>query len=190
MDTVKLNESFYRSVKKALDEFTKTEDNLDVYALVFDCDSDVGMISLRYNNMAHFEEDVQNFEKYKYMYEPYGKYGLHGYQYSVGEFPFIEYQEEPFVKHFLDSYYFYKIGDYFGEGEPIQGLENNYCEIWKNMILSCIERLKKEYNKLHVTEEFIIFMSEHDQSDEEIEEYIQLTVEESLFQKLLKDSYL
>lgn len=190
MDTAKLNESFYASVKKALDAFAETDNNTEVYALVFDCDSDVGGISLRYNNMAHFQEKVQNFERYQFMYEPYGKYGLHGYQYDVGDFPFLKYQKEPLVAHFLDSYYYYAIGDYYGEGEPVQGLEDSYRDIWKNMILSCIERLQKEYDKLHVTEEFVIFMVDHDQSDKEIEEYVKWTVEETLFQKLLKDSYL
>lgn len=184
-----LYESFYDSIEEALDQFAPTQENTDVYALVFDCDSEGGQLCLRYSNIAHFDEMLKTYEHYEYMYAPYGKYGLRGYKYAVGDFPFIDFEYPLLVKHFLDSYYYYDTGDYGGEGQPIPGLENTYREIWKGMILSCIRRLKEKYPKLHTTDDFIIYMCDHDQSDEDTEEWIKWTVEPRLFDRLLKDSY-
>lgn len=191
IDINELQEAFYGCIVNALDQFARTESNFQVYALVFDCDSqETGQISLRYANMDHFNRELENYERYRYMYEPYGKYGLRGYQYSVGDFPFIHFEYPPIVASFLDSYYYYATGDYCGDGAPVMGLEKSYRTIWKDMILSCIKRIKKEYSGLRVTDDFIIFMCDHDQSDEDTEEWIKWTVEEELFQKLLNDSYL
>ena len=55
MDTKQLQKEFHECIKKALIAFSQTEENKDVYAFVFDCDSDVGMISFRYNNLTRFE---------------------------------------------------------------------------------------------------------------------------------------
>lgn len=185
-----LHKSFYDSIQEALDRFAQTEGNTDVYALVFDCDSEGGQICLRYSNMAHFNETLKAYEQYKYMFAPYGKYGLRGYKYAVGDFPFIDFEYPSLVQQFLDAYYYYDTGDYWGEGEPIAGLENTYREIWKEMILSCIRQLQKEYPKLHTTDDFIIYMCDHDQSDEDTEEWMKWTVEPALFDRLLNDSYL
>lgn len=190
LDICALQESFYHSIKEALDRFVQTGFNTEVYALVFDCDSDGGQICLRYANTAYFNESLKDFEQYKYMFGPYGKYGLRGYKYSVGDFPFIDFEYSPQVQQFLDTYYYYDTGDYCGEGAPIAGLEETYKEIWKDMILSCIRRLKGEYRKLRTTDDFIIFMCDHDQSDEDTEEWIKWTVDSELFSKLLNDSYL
>lgn len=185
-----LLDSFYKSIKDALDKFSRTEDNFQVYALVFDCDSETGQICLRYSNIAHFNKELEEYERYRYMFEPYGKYGLRGYKYSVGDFRFIDFEYDAVVEHFLDSYYYYATGDDCGKGDPIAGLENDYMQIWKDMILSCIKRLQVEYSGLRTTDDFIIYMCDHDQSDEMAEEWIKLTVPEALFRKLLNDSYL
>lgn len=191
LDVQELQACFYEAVREALDRFALTAENAEVYALVFDCDSDVGQICLRYANAAHFAAMLQSYERYKYMYEPrgYGKYGLRGYKYSVGDFPFIEFDYPAGVTEFLDTYYYYETGDYCGAGEPIAGLESSYKEIWRAMLLSCIRRLKAEYTGLRTTDDFIVYMCDHDQSDEDTEALIQLTVDAGLFNRLLQDSY-
>lgn len=168
--------------------------------LAFDCDSEVGQLCLRYGNQKLFQEDIKNFDDYADMYQPYGKYGLHGAKYTVGNFGFIEWENSGDVEHFLDSYYYYRTGDYFGEGEPMEvltvngkelkgkQLAENIKEIWENMILDCINRLKREKLGLDTTEDFIIFMCDHDISAEEFEVSIKKTVDKQLFKKLLADS--
>ncbi|WBW94945.1 hypothetical protein [Oceanirhabdus sp. W0125-5] len=47
-------------------------------------------ITLRYRNEKEFQEDLKEFERYKNLYEPYGKYGLRGYKYDVGNFGFLD----------------------------------------------------------------------------------------------------
>lgn len=57
-DVSVLKDEFYMGIMEALKEFALSEDNNEVYALVFDCDSDVGVISLRYRNKQHFLNEV------------------------------------------------------------------------------------------------------------------------------------
>lgn len=189
-DVLNLEDSFYISVKAALDKFSCSKFNMELYALVFDCDSDSGQICLRYSNMAHFKNMLKSYEQYKYMFAPYGKYGLRGYKYSVGEFLFIDFEYSVYVNHFLESYYFYKNGEYWGDGEPIQAIDATYEAIWRSMILKCIKRLQSEYSLLNTTDDFVIFMCDHDQSDEDSEAWLKWTVDTKLFNKLLKESFL
>lgn len=134
------------------------------------------------------------------MYKPYGKYGLHGMKYSVGDFGFIDWKMSEEIEYFLDSCYYYSTGDYFGKGEPMKSLEingqelkesdlkKNIKEIWENLILTCIKRLKCNDVRIDTTEDFIIFMRDHDISNEELEIYVRKTTDDKLFKKLLAES--
>lgn len=202
MNIKKIEEELYASVKKSLMDFAKTDNNKAVYAVVLDCCSDNGQICIRYGNKQHFQENLKDFERYAYLYQPYGKYGLHGMKYSVGDFGFIDFEESEEVKHFLDSYYYYRVGDYWGEEKPVEVLEVNghklkgddlkehIKEIWENLILDCIKQLQKNDIGLDITEDFIIFMCDHDISNEEFEQYVKKTVDAALFDKLLAESNL
>ena len=186
MDTNILKNEFYESIKAALGQFSRTEQNNDVYALALDCDSDVGQICLRYNNTARFTERIPEYQKY---YIKYGwkVYGLHGSEYDVGEFAFIEYQRSGLVKHFLDSYYYYAIGDYYGEGEPIEEIKEHYHEIFWDMVESTIQRLKPELKEIGIdaAEHIIFFCCDHDQSEEDMDKMKSHTVNSELMTKLI-----
>lgn len=88
MELAALNYEFYKCIRAALKEFSKTEVNREVHALALDCDSDVGMISLRYNNRLRFQEKIPEYEEYEKEYG-WKVYGLCGSEYDVGEFRFI-----------------------------------------------------------------------------------------------------
>lgn len=186
MDRKALTEAFYQDIRRALEAFSRTEENQAVYALALDCDPAVGMIALRYNNRARFEQMRPDYESYA---EEYGwpVYGLYGSEYSVGDFGFISYDRSPLVKHFTDSYYYHEVGDYFGEGEPIEEIKADHREIYWMMIVTTIKRLQTELAAIGIDgdEEMIFFCSGHDQSDEEKDALLRLTVEGSLLEKLL-----
>lgn len=183
MDTKQLQKSFYDDIKNALKTFSHTEENKDVYALVFDCDSDVGMISLRYNNISRFENTKQEYAEYDMP-----MYGLHGLEYSVGEFGFINHQKSDIVAHFTASYYYHRIGDYFREDEPIEEIKDNYEEIYWIMIEDTIKQLQKEIGDLGInaTDDFVIFYCDHDQSQEDRDIMISKTVDVQLMQALIE----
>ena len=92
MDREALTEAFYQDIRRALEKFSQTEENRAVYALVLNCDPSVGMIVLRYNNRARFEQRRPDYESYA---EEYGwpVYGFCGGEFSVGEFGFIPYDK-------------------------------------------------------------------------------------------------
>ncbi len=187
MDTDVLKEEFYLCIKEALKEFSKSSDNNKVYAIVLDCDSSVGGAWLRYGNREHFQEHLEEYKKYNKK-NGWEIYGLHGSEYEPGEFSFIEYQESDKVKHFTESYYYYATGHEYYEREPIEDIKDNYEEIFWDMIVDTILRLKDEMKEIgiDITENFIMFCCDHDQSDEERDRMIRWTVEEELMKKLIR----
>ena len=188
VDVVLLKNEFYSCIVGALEQFASSEDNKDVYALVFDCDSDVGAISLRYRNRQHFINEVSRYEEYnkKYGWEIYG---LHGSEYEPGEFSFIEYENTKLVKHFTDSYYFYEVGTYYGEGKPLEDIKDNYRELFWNLVIETIVRLKDDVLQIGIdtTDNFIIFHCDHDQSYEERDKMICMTVDEETMKRIRND---
>lgn len=185
VDVALLKNEFYSCIVEALEKFSSSEHNKDVYALVFDCDSDVGVISLRYRNRQQFQNKISKYEEYNKKYG-WAVYGLHGSEYEPGEFPFIEYKDTKLVKHFKDSYYYYAVGDYYGEGKPMVDIKDNYEDIFWEIIIDIIERLKCTAIQIgiHTTEDFIIFHCDHDQSYEDRDKMICKTVDEETMKRI------
>ena len=187
MELAVLNHEFYTCIRAALKEFSKTEENREVYVLALDCDSDVGMISLRYNNRLRFLEKIPEYEEYEKEYG-WNVYGLYGSEYDVGEFGFINYKNTELVKHFKDSYYYHSMGVYFGEDEPMEDIKDNRKEILWTMVTEAIIRLKEEIGELEIdtVDDFIFFACDHDQSDEERMVMMRRTVDQELMEQLTK----
>ena len=186
-DVSVLKDEFYMCIIEALKEFALSEDNKDIYALAFDCDSDVGVISLRYRNKQHFLNEMSEYEKYNKKYG-WDIFGLHGSEYEPGEFPFIEYKASKLVKHFTDSYYYYEVGVYYGEDEPLEDIKDNYRELFLELVIETIERLKTDISQLGIdtTDNFIFFHCDHDQSYEDRDKMIRMTVDEEMIQRIGK----
>ncbi len=176
-----LKEEFYQCIAEALKKFSDSEENKNVYAIVLDCDSSVGMVSLRCRNRQQFENNLKRYEEYRQEYG-WAVYGLHGSEYDPGEFAFIDYQKSALVSHFADSYYYHAVGDYFGKGEPIEDIKDNYEEIFWEMIVDTINKLKGEMETLgiHTTDKFIMFHCDHDQSFEDKDKMISMTVDSEM----------
>ena len=191
MDIEKLKNEFYQCIKEALKEFSKSEENKCVYTMALDCMSDIGGIALRYRNEKHFQTNLASYEearkKNPSWYINYGIYGLHGSQYAVGEYEFIQYKASKLVKHFLDSCCYHCTEEYYGEGEPIEAIKENYKAIYWDMIIDTINKLKNEIVEIgiDITGDFIFFHCDHDQSFEERDKMIRYTVSEELMQKLI-----
>lgn len=191
----RVKESYYQSIKKALMNFSQTEKNLDLYALVFDCDSSVGKIVLRYGSIPDFTKQLEDFEKYADLYRPYGKSGLRGYQYDVGNFAYLDYKVTEEMKIFQDYYYYYMTGDFCWNWEEcfipehVEELEKDCKKVLEEIVLYCIQKLKENFIKLNVTDDFIMYMCDHDQTYKEKEDMIKQTVDEKLFKKLLDYDY-
>lgn len=185
MDINSLNNEFYDCILDTLKNFSTSEKNHDVFAIVFDCDSSVGQIVLRYRNKSSFECKKSKYKEYQQKYG-WPVYGLWGSEYDVGEFEIIKYQPTENVKHFMDSYYYHEVGDYYGLGEPIEDIKDNYREIYWDMIVNTINRLKAEISNLgiHTTDNFIIFHCDHDEAQEERKRKISMTVDNEIMEIL------
>lgn len=199
MDFTKVEEQFYQQIKRALLGFVASENNKDVHALAFDCEYDGGQICLRYANQEQFEETKKEYADSD-LYRLASQNGLFGMKYSVGEYRFIEWQSKDEAAHFLDSIYYYNAGDYYGEGEPVTSItdgQKEYVwddlkkefdglrEIFEKLVLDCIEKVKKDPEiTIDRTDDFIIYMCEHDIDEEEFEEYVRKTNDTELVDKL------
>jgi len=192
-----VSKSFYNNFKEAILKFSKNEDNKQVYAIVFDCDNDNGQVCIRYANEKFFEEFMGDYDKYKSMFEKYGKYNLVAYKYSTGNFKFIDFEENDEMKRFDDTYYYYVTEDkYYGDDKPYEiiiengkntNIKNDLATLqnmWERLIIENINKLLKEDLGIDKTDDFIMFMVLHDQSDNDIKEYIKKTVDDDTYQKV------
>jgi len=185
IDVSLLKNEFYACIVEALEKFSSSENNKDVYALVFDCDSDIGSISLRYRNKQQFQNEISRYEEYNQKYG-WMVYGLHGCEYDPGEFSFIEYKDTTLVKYFKDSYYYYSVGEYYGKGKPMEDIKDNYEDIFWEMIIDVIKRLKHEITQIGIltTEDFIVFYCDHDQTVEDRDKMLRKIVDEETMRKI------
>ena len=139
----------------------------------------------------------RDYEKYKRMFEKYGKYSLVAYKYSTGDFKFIDFEEKDEMKHFNDTYYYYITDDkYYGNDKPYEIVVENGKKIdikndlttlqsmWERLIAESIKQLIQENLGIDKTNDFIMFMVLHDQSDKDIKEYIKKTVNEDTYKKV------
>lgn len=192
-----LKNDFKEQIVHTLNDFSATGQNKNVYAIVFDCDLSNGQIVLRYSNLENFEKLKQSWEKYKYMYKPYGQNGLFGLKYnSIGDFPMLKYTYSGMTKHFLDSYYYYRMDDYWGEGTPIDIIEtdgqvlegDNLVEELENifikMITDTIGEIKDISGLINYSDDYLVFMCDHDISNEDLEEWIRKTNDDALVDRL------
>lgn len=129
------------------------------------------------------------------MYEPYGKIGLKGYKYDVGDFGFIDIAFSNYFSEFLNIYYYVMTGEHsYGDNKEVDieitdEVIEEYRSLFEEIILDCIKKLKENINMISKTDNFIIYFCYHDMSDEEDEKSIRKTVDKDLFKKLLNDSY-
>lgn len=129
------------------------------------------------------------------MYEPYGKLGLRGYKYDVGDFECIDLEACEYFEKFTDTYYYVMTEEYYGEDEEpnieiTSEVEADYRSFFEELIVECIEKLKENTDKINKTKDFIIYYTYHDISHEEMERIMKKTVDKDLFERLLNDSYI
>ena len=217
-------ERMYQSFKKTLADFAKTEDNKEVYAVVFDCNIPYFDVCLRYANARDYQKRSADYDKYADLYKPYGKKGLFGFKYNaVGDFKRIDFAEDSAVKYFRSSgccqsaeavYYddadrpadtfsyrgemlrgdvetelmHYDDGAFQKDGAFFLGLAPKLMELFEEMVVSCILRLKEDELGLDQTDDFIMFMCGHDESNADFAAHVSRTVEKDLFEQLTDDS--
>ncbi len=193
-----LRDDFRAQVITALEEFSKTEQNKAVYAIAFDCDTENGAIVLRYANSEVFEKLKESWDDaYADMYKPYGQNGLFGLKYSVGDFEMLKYEYSGLTSSFQDSFYFYSVGDYYGEGEPIseieidgrvlaeEELEDEINDVFERMIIETIEEVKN-MPSIDFDKDSLVFMCDHDISNEDFKMWVRKTNDEELVERLAK----
>ena len=78
----------------------------------------------------------------------------------------------------------YSDGKRHNDGEFYIGLAPEMRDIFEEIIVNCIQRLKNDDLGLDKTEDFIMFMCDHDISNETFAQYVSRTVDKELFERL------
>ena len=89
-DIGKIKEEIYNILFSALKDFSLTEHNVDVYAIVVGCESEQsGTITLHYQNNLTFKKTAEKYIA-EWNYKEAEIYGFRALQYHVGDFESID----------------------------------------------------------------------------------------------------
>lgn len=221
VDEVK--EGLFTAIHDALEIFSKTEENKDVYAIALQLESDVGGITLKYMTKSLFREVAAYYKGRGY--KDCQLYGLHRLEYyGLGNFSRIECSDySEILQYFFDMYYFIQTKLWYGKGiYPKQlktidgsnifqmeeykdrivppkamvivpkeedriywGIAARYCELFFEIVIDVIEKLKENTDFIDKTEDFVIYASDHDVSYETFDELFLKTVDKDTYNTLL-----
>lgn len=191
MEYIKIKEELYLSVLNQLKEFAKSAKANNIYAIAFDLDEFDYV--LRYQTLAGYcETKTEYISRHGYKEDAFRNESLTGFKYGIGDFQFIEETAEErfgstgYLKNFFDSMTYYAC-DYIEDESriiPRDELPDDLYQFLLESCLYCAEKLKDNLGFLNKTEDFIIFVAEHDSSDERKLNLISKTVDHYLFQKL------
>lgn len=109
----------------------------------------------------------------------------------------LKYGYNGMTKHFLDSYYYYySVGDYYGEEKPIEVFEINGQKLKKNklrkeienifitMIVDTIYEIKNMSDIINYDDDYLVFMCDYDISNDDFEKWVRKTNDDKIVDKL------
>lgn len=168
----KLDFNMYKSLlidhfRTNLENFAKTVNNKEVYAVVLDSHATYGTVNMRWNTVFDFEKRV---EKFYASYTEDRLNGISGVKYSVGDFYYEDSIQPNEIKTFGLSYD-ETITNYF-DNEDDHSL-NELMEKFINVLVEILDELKPTLSLLNKTDNFIAYIVEH---DEDVDTYIRRTV--------------
>lgn len=190
MNMEQIKEELYNAIYFQLKEFSKNKENSKIYAISFDI-NDFRFVT-RFNTETNFKVDYEkNADTYKsFGQEYYENMTLTGPKYESGDFLFLDtiapvvYPKE--LKDFFDSLAYYDCGYIEDENNliPKENLPENSENFILSALIECANKLKNNINFIDTTDNFIIYVSLHDVSEEQKLEIISKTVDAELFNAL------
>ncbi len=174
-----LQELVFLAAKTCIEEFAASEDNKNVYALVFDLNEDYGDVLISINT----EEALQKTINAKYSHYTTDQVsGLNGLKYSPGDFSFFDIGKFPKEFDSWSSSY----NSYLENLKSDRAYLNN-TEKFSDVIVTVINSLNSEIAQLDKTEEFIAFHCFHDIDEETSIRLILKTVSQSRFDQVFPE---
>ena len=190
MSFTSMKEDLYQAILNQLKEFSKTNENSDIYAISFD----VG----EFNFVTRFNSEPRFLKDYKDKADIYKSFGdeyyenktLTGPKYESGDFIFLNtivpMKKLQYLDDFFDSMAYYVCG-YIDDEKRLIPKEHMPEEIEAFLIdalTECAIKLIDNIDFIKKTDDFIIYVSPHDISDDKKLELMSKTIGASLFYKL------
>lgn len=172
-----LEEMLFEDCKKKIIEFSSTEDNKDVYALVLEVDSDVGQIGISINSIVEYENRVAK------TYSNYSQdelNGICGVKYNPGDFHYrffdnLIYNFE--LKEILNAYYcISNEHPILDVTKPIAFKSNIFDNGLSLIGINILNRMQDVVRTLDCTLNFIAFVSLGDMDNKTIVSLMKRTV--------------
>lgn len=174
--------------KSKIIEFSESEQNKDVYAIVIEVDTDVGQIGISINSISGFENSIA--KKYLH-YSKEELYSIWGVKYNPGDFSFRFFDNlicNPQLKEILDAYYC------ISNEHPIQKVSKTIAfrsSFFDNALaligINIIKRLEATFKKLNVTYNFIAYVSLGDMDTETIIALMKKTISIDRLKKIFPE---
>lgn len=203
MNFIKIKEELYQTILNQLMKFAASNKAQNVYAIALDLDEFDYVVKYQTitgycETKAKYINECLNCPEYRDDYfneDHFNDESLVGLKYSVGDFCFVdEIAEEKlsaskYLKDFFASMAYYECDYIDNESRiiPREELPENFYMFLIETCLYCAEKLKDNLDFLSKTDDFIIFVAEHDMSNERKLNLILKTVEKHLFEKLCQN---
>ncbi|MFC3748979.1 DUF4303 domain-containing protein [Paenibacillus sp. GCM10012306] len=155
-------EVFMEHCRKTLEDFSKTEGNQDVYAVVLDAESTYGRVLLRWNTLAALQKTV---ESYYSSYTPDRVNGRSGLKFNSGDFSY----EDPAQPEAMDEFAYllecrltelYDKEDEDANAPEIQEA-NDLRAKFIEMLIEMVDELQDVMQLLNKTDDFMAFVVDH-----------------------------
>ena len=186
------------SFREVIDEFSKSEDNEEVYAVVLDGNDEYGYLILSLNTEKALRKRID--EVYP-EYENSDIFGLHGLKYNSGDFTFqdiaTESSEFESLRKSYNQYLSCLTEKYLAESSDdtdeyftcssdtseVDALVEQFSDVMARII----KDLKADLNKLDKTSNFIACHAFHDMDEETVERLMRKTVSDVDFDSCIPE---
>ncbi|MFF2912679.1 DUF4303 domain-containing protein [Paenibacillus sp. NPDC057934] len=172
-------EVFIEHCSRTLEDFSKTEGNQDVYAVVLDAEPTYGRVLLRWNTLAALQKTI---ESYYDSYTPNQVNGRNGLKFNAGDFSY----EDPAQPEVMDEFAYlleYRLSELYDKEEvdddaPEIQEANDLRAKFIEMLIEVVDELQDVMQLLNKTDDFMAFVVDH---DEDYFQYLDRTVSQETY---------
>jgi len=163
--------------RNTIENFSRTPDNRDVYAFVLDAQSTYGAVGIRWNTLEGLAQTLTHTSYQNYPHDRI--YAYNGLKYSVGDYRF---EDENNDELWSFSNQFAEELDEMWDSDDEEG--ERYRSFFIDMLVDVILELAPDFEKLHRTDDFIAYVTDHDEDDMA---FMKRTIPDKQFYKAFPD---
>jgi hypothetical protein len=178
-DFSELKKILVTSTRRALQQFSASEHNEQVYAVVFDTMEEYGTTILSLNTVAALKQRREDVYSH---YTDEQVAGLFGLKYNPGDFSFMDFggvgEDQRDWAQAFETY----LDTLKSEAAIARNIEK-----FSDTVAAAIRDLKDDLQQLDQTDDFVVFHCFHDVDNETIERLVRKTVDDDVFDRVFPE---